>query len=136
MYRKAGSGTTSWKRRADRVDKQWSSLAEQKKALEKAEKRLEERKQEESSSSSESTKPPKKSGKLGPRLGEVKEEDPPDWSAMEEISIPFKKGKSLEKDQADKQVLEKGQPQLQQAPSRRLCPSPSSSPRAPPTSPP
>ena len=101
MYRRAGTGTTSWKRRAGRVDKQWSSLAEQnspetvegleeqkdklQKALEKAEKRLEERKQEESSSSSESTKPPKKSGKLGPRLGEVKEEDPPDWSAMEEI---------------------------------------------------
>ena len=52
--------TTSWKRRAGRVDKQWSSLAEQnspetvegleeqkdklQKALEKAEKRLEERK--------------------------------------------------------------------------------------------
>ena len=59
-------------------------------------------KQEESSSSSESTKPPKKSGKLGPRLGEVKEEDAPDWSAMEEMqdfSIPLEKGKSLEKDQ-------------------------------------
>ena len=64
MYRKAGSGTTSWKRRAGRVDKHYSSLAEQnspetvegleeqreklQKALEKAEKRLEERKQEES----------------------------------------------------------------------------------------
>ena len=94
MYRRAGTGTTSWKRRAGRVDKQWSSLAEQnspetvegleeqKDKLQKAEKRLEERKQEESSSSSESTKPPKKSGKL---VGEVKEEDPPDWSAMEEI---------------------------------------------------
>ena len=61
MYRRAGTGTTSWKRRAGRVDKQWSSLAEQnspetvegleeqkdklQKALEKAEKRLEERKQ-------------------------------------------------------------------------------------------
>ena len=59
MYRRAGTGTTSWKRRAGRVDKQWSSLAEQnspetvegleeqkdklQKALEKAEKRLEER---------------------------------------------------------------------------------------------
>ena len=29
MYRRAGTGTTSWKRRAGRVDKQWSSLAEQ-----------------------------------------------------------------------------------------------------------
>ena len=26
MYRRAGTGTTSWKRRAGRVDKQWSSL--------------------------------------------------------------------------------------------------------------
>ena len=90
-----------YKRRAGRVDKQWSSLAEQnspetvegleeqkeklQKALDQAVKRLELRKQEEFFSSSESTKPSKKSGKLGPRLGEVKEEDPPDWSAMEEI---------------------------------------------------
>ena len=29
MYRRAGTGTTSWKRRAGRVDKQCSSLAEQ-----------------------------------------------------------------------------------------------------------
>ena len=43
----------------------------------------------------------------------MKEEDPPDWSAMEEIqdfSIRLEKGKSLEKD------LGKGQQQLQQAP--------------------
>ena len=154
MYRRAGTGTTSWKRRAGRVDKQWSSLAEQnspetvegleeqkdklQKALEKAEKRLEERKQEESSSSSESTKPPKKSGKLGPRLGEVKEEDPPDWSAMEESKIsPFPcKRESLWKKTRLTASPWKRAAAAPASPSRRLCPSPSSSPQAPPTSPP
>ena len=153
MYRRAGTGTTSWKRRAGRVDKQWSSLAEQnspetvegleeqkdklQKALEKAEKRLEERKQEESSSSSESTKPPKKSGKLGPRLGEVKEEDPPDWSAMEEIqdfSIPLEKGKSLEKDQADSKPLEKGSSSSSK-PQQKAMPKPKQQPSSTPYQP-
>ena len=62
-------------------------------APEGLEKRMDKRKLEKSSasSSSESTKPPKKSGKLGPRLGEVKEEDPPDWSALEVFSSPWKR---------------------------------------------
>ena len=104
MYRKAASGTTSWKRRAGRVDKQWSSLAEQnspetvegleeqreklQKALEKAEKR----KQEEA--------------KVGGGEGG---------------GTPWRKSKISP---------------FPSTGSRRLCPSPSSSPQAPPTNPP
>ena len=149
MYRRAGTGTTSWKRRAGRVDKQWPSLAEQnspdivegleeqreklQKALEKAEKRLEERKQEESSSSSESTKPPKKCGKLGPRLGEVKEEDQP-WRKSKISPFFWKRESLLEKDQADSKSLQKGSPSSSK-PQQKAMPKPQQQPSSTPYQP-